>query len=718
MVQEVKHPTEGRTNFSTDQPAAPIGRLSSRSSSGILARMEGDDIPEFPKFSLFADVSGLDGNPVFEFIDWMSQAKKLTIYLGAGATIDRTGLDWSGLVSHLLDYGLTKTHDNEREKDPRHRFIGQHVARVGLTRAGTEAAALLRIGDRPNERVRKAIQGALYPAGLDGDAGVLARAVTDLCATRIKKGLSTTILTTNYDVTIEDAVRKAAATYYNSRSFPEGLTIKVAQLGDNIRKGSTAEFFDGSVSLSIVYLHGRIPLRDADKIRRTKLTRGDDKTALWLEPKRIHSGMGDPVPVVGELEFQNRAAASENLISEALTETDMLLIGSSITDVPLVYSLARTRSKRSGYLARAVLCRQDPVWRPLADDLQTLAETTHEARFSDLGLKPIFVNYFGEVAQLVNEVNWLTDHHNKRSRRKTPYVEWKDSYEILLRKWWAQWSYARRNPMNRNSEEFVQYTPHPFGSAEYFEQKRKFHEAPIEARNQSERTTEELVDSADPSDVNVQELEGLDDHELVRFYANWIQETAAGISAISHKPWDALKLELWARWDPNSVAQELRLYASSYGPIERLAAMPRTPLGWDSSHPAAITYMNGRTCTFGPDGKWKVGSIGLPIRIPATSITEPTLGFEQVNFNKKESRRKRRTIPVGVVLLRLNSTQVGESIGDPIAVPGRVATGNQPPLVNVNPAIRKSDAYLSILKLLRQCGLLCLQRQDQLPGEV
>lgn len=467
-----------------------------------------------------------------------------TIYIGAGGSVDRTGLTWSRLVDRLLEEFVP-------DADLRRVVLTQH----GEQRAATIACSLYGDGEESADRIARKIQDLLY-----GNPGYLAGRmlpfVAGLAVTLWQTGSPVAIVTPNYDSYLLDELRLQLAPE-GARS-PKELDSLLQHFVAR-RDGDTLERLEQcleSQAITFVSLHGFIPKR----------------------------GEAVSAPVVSEADYHRTYEESTQILGRLFTDRNLLILGSSLTDPPLVSALHQTkRAADEAADARgetrprcervAVLPLQGGEWAQVPREQLPGAVQLTEQRLATLDVEPIFPDFFGQVGQLVHEA--------------AKCIEWGDVNDLLaftstrrygsrLVAWWRDWIDCTR------------------------------------------------ADSAAQAA----------DHQRLR---DICAKAADLLGTPSSEP---LKLEAWVRWQPGSGSRELALWASSVGTWPDVQSMRKDVIRPDSPYRSvkafclgAPTIMNGR-----PDDatRWKT-YLAVPVWLAREE------GWLQVGVLSLASMRKEGT---------------------------------------------------------------------------
>lgn len=263
--------------------------------------------------------------------------------------------------------------------------------------------------------MRTRIKRSLYGDKAVWQAGELVPNLINLAVIRSFAGRETNIVTTNYDDHIEaeyEVLRRDIEALPTATTFP-GLRVQVLSPEKAPDDGSPVKIvanhppinmpngLDGSVSLT--YLHGRVP----------------------------RSGEVSWPIVLDENSYASTAKSVGTVLRRLLNECPMtIIVGSSLQDAPLVRALSDTR--KAGRRV-AILTKQgfptsfDNQGNALAIDL-----ATHRA--SELGVRTVFADFHGQVAQFFHEVFVRTAFSSPH-----PNQEWTSDYMTRLSRWWERW---------------------------------------------------------------------------------------------------------------------------------------------------------------------------------------------------------------------------------------------------------------------------------------
>lgn len=273
---------------------------------------------------------------------------QITMFVGAGVSAEAELPSWERLVRTLLaDTELAAGLSDE----DRRLWIAATIAQGPLA-----AAAIARAQHADDLAFRRALRSALYgdrapssylPGALGGQIAELKRCLGD----RIR------IVTANYDGLLEQALAAIGmepVSYFRDQDEPEGRA-------------------------AVWHLHGRLMRNPSD--------------SSWVTVGRL-------VLTEGDYAESTNARWPEEFVARCLADSLCLFVGLSMTDPNFIRWLYRYSDGQRQHLA--VFVRQ--ASRAPNDSVRSSLERSAAARWKLAGVKPIWSNYYGEVAQFVHEV--------------------------------------------------------------------------------------------------------------------------------------------------------------------------------------------------------------------------------------------------------------------------------------------------------------------------
>jgi hypothetical protein len=290
-------------------------------------------------------------NPRFKrLVDTVARADRLTLVIGAGASMDAGLPKWRDLVRTFLESGF------EAAK-ARHLVTQAHdvLAKDALDHLDTISAATLGRflwGDQRDRRIADALYGTLTARP---SPGRVAKAIVSLAHAM---GSSLRIVTTNYDDILEHEIRQARQVPLRVRSTGvEGL--------DTLEDG-------GQDSVDICHLHGFAPYDEGPV---GPLVLDDQDFAL------------SPVRPPGEI------------LPTLLDDSPTIFLGLSMSDPNLVAAC---------YLVANQFGPDQLPWFGLfvAEESEVHEETDDfiKRRLMDMGITPVDLVSYGQISQILYEV--------------------------------------------------------------------------------------------------------------------------------------------------------------------------------------------------------------------------------------------------------------------------------------------------------------------------
>lgn len=332
-------------------------------------------------------------------------AGPLVIYCGAGVSIDRTGLSWSALIKSCFP----ARHSMHYASGPLRGQLEPSVLVAPEQLASSLIHILRRVARESSETLRdtlrKRLKRSLYGDKAMWQAGELVPEIIQLAVMRSVAGRVTTILTTNYDDHLEEGYRQLRL---DLETEPElsipGLSVRVLFPEATVASYPPANMpGEAHSTISLVYLHGRVP----------------------------RSGEVSWPIVFDENSYATTAATVGAALRLELTNSSMaLIIGSSLQDPPLVRALSDTRTQGD----RVVIFTKQAVSASFDEDGGSLALDLATDRASELGVRAVFTDFHGQVAQLVHEAFVRTGF-----REPHPDHSWTNDYMDRLSAWWDAW---------------------------------------------------------------------------------------------------------------------------------------------------------------------------------------------------------------------------------------------------------------------------------------
>lgn len=317
------------------------------------------------------------------YIDQLSRFDNLAVFVGAGVSIDRTGLTWSALMAHLL----------AQKSIPLDAALRLVDALGGPMQAGSLAEQLYcpaSIDEECRVEMANVLRSALYKHR-DRLGGSISRAIAELWLESENAGRTMAILTTNYDSHLEEDIQVALSLWEKSVRPSDRL----AGLRDRIKKESP-----------ITYLHGKIPKNE----RITDL------------------------PVISERDYLAKAPEVESALKQEFTHRNTVFLGSSLTDRPLLNALIDSQdSARSNGVRRVALVSRAGLQATKADDESVTTLRHFSTRLDHFGVEAVYFDHYCQVGQFLSEMRIAS------TLDPGSYPESEQRYGERLGRWWRAW---------------------------------------------------------------------------------------------------------------------------------------------------------------------------------------------------------------------------------------------------------------------------------------
>lgn len=379
-----------------------------------------------------AKVKGTQG-PFFHLdttkllIEELSALDSVAIYVGAGASIERTGLTWEALSAQMLDPQM-----------------GDFSERVDIVRNASSTLAVSSAiaqqfreerGSGWRDNLSRAIHGQLYVGPAEQTAYFNDRVVA-LASAYIRAGKSTVIVTPNYDQFLLDAVDEQRKSFDDSYDNVEKIWLGVDAEGTaaklNKRMTKLRSALKQPRTLTVVFLHGFVS-RDAANTPIEK----------------------DTYPVVSEDDYAATRENSQSILGEIFSGRSTIIVGSSVTDPPLIHALLRSRPSDQGPKRYVIRPLQGQHSGSLTASGRKHLTEIEERRARHLGIELVSPPYYYQAPQILEEVRVdlaaATAHH-KYSDANADH-----RYGARLLRWWGDWSNAGGEPVEKQQEQHYRF---------------------------------------------------------------------------------------------------------------------------------------------------------------------------------------------------------------------------------------------------------------------
>lgn len=345
------------------------------------------------------------------FAHQIAKQDSLIFYCGAGVTIDRTGLGWSDLISSIYpadDKGAKADEPTSDELET----LRQHEDPMRLASALT----YLHHGrhsttDEVRAEVTPRLQMQLYSRN-GWQAGRLSRNLALLALGAAALGKRVTIVTTNYDTYIEQALYDQQRNLVSSEMRVEP-SIRVRLAGrETFHKGRKVD--PNAPLVDLLYLHGRVH----------------------------KEGLASGRIVISEVDY---AATRSQTVGELQTlfkgkgTTAVVTLGASLTDPPLIEALVATREEPNRF---AVMPLESMGYTKFGPAETPRLSHHMKKRGTLLGVDIVATDFKSQVAQFCSEIlHEMTTEDHAECGRDVPV----SAYSVRLKQWWASWSRSSRS---------------------------------------------------------------------------------------------------------------------------------------------------------------------------------------------------------------------------------------------------------------------------------
>lgn len=361
-------------------------------------------------------------------LDSLSSADDLVLYCGAGVSIDRTGVSWSKLLRQVFDEAARHGRTHRERQHKAIDFLLSHLSEEEqrasvLTEYFTEGKP-----QNANALLTSILQRVLYEDNGWSEGSLLAN-IARLAVVASQRLRSVTIITTNYDIYLEEefaaAVRDIAAGGGDEIPGLERLVSPEQPSNDEWTVERIIDPDGTDAVVRIVYLHGRVD-----------------------RPGHATEG----TIVLDEFSYARSHAAVTRVLREYLSDSAVLAVGASVTDAPLIQALALTKSNDSSKRRFALIhptvmlygSTYDIGFKDGAGAAQQLVQKDVDEllayRGRQLGITQLNPLSHAQTAQFVMELSLAIRLHRSPSIRRYRERSTGINYEARLRAWVTEWS--------------------------------------------------------------------------------------------------------------------------------------------------------------------------------------------------------------------------------------------------------------------------------------
>lgn len=347
----------------------------------------------------------LERADTIEHIEQLAAQDRVIIYAGSGVSIDKTGMNWPTLVQSLMD----RVGDLELQT-----FSPLESASI------VKQLLLKEYGEeRINSKLAEELRRLLYPSQMWRQAE-LPHAVMRLIAELHSQGRDYHVFTTNYDDFLER--QKVLLDVRSQEEQGVALALESVALDYDVDISDKADLraqVDRYTSCDparrlLVHLHGYVPQDPA---------------------------YGATFVTFSEVDYARSYRLSAEVLEQVLREHSMLVIGSSLTDPPLLNALAKTaEDAKARGLTRLAIMPLQGLWVPLDDEKRTAAmcKNIHD-RMEHFEVEVTFPDFYAQTAQLLTEIRVAA----RERREGRTYAGSAAEHRIRLARWWSAWREER-----------------------------------------------------------------------------------------------------------------------------------------------------------------------------------------------------------------------------------------------------------------------------------
>ena len=309
----------------------------------------------------------------------INQSDHIIIYCGAGVTQDRTGVSWTDLTMRVAAQAkseilknLSAPNEGETVVNPVSTALS-HFFNDRNHSPEIKASVACSFANNDQDSIVSAIRESLYRDSGWSHGRLLSSLVAFVTLVSIQ-GKRVSVVTTNYDTYLEKAIDARLSELDANNDVP-GLSVFAfdsSNPSDCCLKKRDLRSPSGSASaIELTYVHGRI-----DEV--------DEKTPLF------------GTLVFSEREYEANHARTLELLCKLFCQGTTLIVGSGLTDTPLVRGLLQTRREESG---RGFSYKRYAVMRGRVTG-DPYSEIIQQARSIELAIEPLFFEHYDDIPDI------------------------------------------------------------------------------------------------------------------------------------------------------------------------------------------------------------------------------------------------------------------------------------------------------------------------------
>lgn len=309
-------------------------------------------------------------NAIKEIVD----GRGLTIYVGAGATIDSGGPSWDNLVRQLLERLLEEEGPSNTLRFP------EDIKSLATACSALEIASIVEslyeeahpIRDSHTlQELRQAIVSLTYPRA-STDGGQLTRAIAELAIEAARYFKKVNVMTTNYESILEEELKDLVGKdiRITRHYYDMGNSRPSTSRGAGVHEKS-------SNRIDIHYLHGMLAKE------------GEPRGEL----------------IFSESEYLKFRGTEAEILEKFFKQGCLLIVGASLTDPPLLSSLHDTAKKHDGrrFALFPVQSLASNFSQPTIGQIEAVRRGTTQ-RFESYDLTVLFPDYYSQCSWYCREI--------------------------------------------------------------------------------------------------------------------------------------------------------------------------------------------------------------------------------------------------------------------------------------------------------------------------
>lgn len=297
----------------------------------------------------------------------IAEADHLVLLVGAGVSINRGIPGWRSLLEQLVQNALKKSPGLSRKQR-------SSLASALLSESDDLMATAQFIGGlKGDEWVSREIARIFYSSEVEQTSEDYLTGLSFVIVARFLAGLETTVISTNFDDILEREVNQSIA-------------------------------LEGEISLAPVY--------DPTSVQEVAAWQGDDESIFPVY--HIHGFLakdGRRTPIV--LTLEQFAAIDDShwtevLLREVQAADVWLSVGMSLTDLHVLRHVLRRSQRAPDMDTFALMARHSRNDHRADSDVFFYLENAITDGYTNLGVTPLFMNWYGELAMFLDEVFLFT----------------------------------------------------------------------------------------------------------------------------------------------------------------------------------------------------------------------------------------------------------------------------------------------------------------------